>query len=219
MKTRTKWSILTLVVALSGCAASGPTSTSVEHKGSITLVHHRQHVGNKSVDHLEAINAKGVVSSAVVEVYDIGRLPRPDGGMDEAHRYYRVAESPHWNLNLPTKSGTNGRGPKTVTTPPTYSPVPPDQRVADAVADAREAKEKLDKARDDIQKRLSEDNNLRGELEQAQSDNQALQDKLNAAFHTTGKPSPTPETDAQKAAQTSASDLQRWGASIGGTQQ
>jgi hypothetical protein len=207
------------VALLAGCVATGPVSTSVEHKGSITLVHHRQHVGNKSVDHLEAINSKGIVSQAVVEVYEIGRLPDGHGGMSEAHRYYHVAQSPAFDLRLPPKSNTAASGPRTVYTAPNYSPPPKDQRINDAVAEAQQAKQKLDEAKNNIEKRLAEDNNLRGELDQVQQQNQALQQQLDAAMATPQRsPKAPPETDAQKAAQnaTTATDLQRWGQMVQG---
>ena len=98
------------ILSLAGCAA-GPESVTTEHKGKITLVHHRRRTSNGLVDKIEAISAKGVVTQAEIHVYDVGRLPHGDNGMDEAHRYYRVVQSERPNLMLP--KGTQPTGPKT----------------------------------------------------------------------------------------------------------
>ncbi len=106
-------------LSLAGCAA-GPESVTTEHKGKVTIVHHRRRSPNGLVDKIEAISPSGVVTQAEVHVYDVGRLPTGDGGMNEAHRYYRVTQSEHWNLNLPSKSHSGVvSGPRTVYTPPT----------------------------------------------------------------------------------------------------
>jgi hypothetical protein len=202
-------SLFSLAV-LAGCASS-PQVVSVEKKGSVTLVHHRQHFGNKSIDHLEAINAKGVVSQATVEVYDIGRLPDGNGGMREAGRYYRVGQSSHFDLRLPERNGFKATGPKTVFTPPNYSPTPKDQRINDAVAEAKAAKDRLDKASEQIQQRLKDDNVLKGQLQEEVEANQKLQDQLSAAMATPKKPEPS---DAQKAAESSIDPLAQWGQKV-----
>ena len=179
----------------------------MEKKKGVTVVHHRSIRGNKAVDHIETITAKGVLTQATIEVYDIGRLPDGHGGMTEAHRYYRIAQTPAFDLRLPRKSGTTGTGPRTVYTPPNYSPPPNDQRVNDAVAEAQKAKEKLQAAEKEVQARLTQDNALRAELQNQISQNQALTDQLNAAFATShgGAPRPTPTPSA--AAKEAASDI------------
>ena len=80
------------LVSISGCA-SRPESVTTEHKGKVTIVHHRRRTNNGLVDKIEAINPSGVVTQAEVHVYDIGRLPRGDNGVEEAHRYYRIVQS------------------------------------------------------------------------------------------------------------------------------
>ena len=204
------------VCLIAGCANQPHESLSVEHKGKVTIVHHRSRTANGARDKIEAISPNGVVSQAVVEVYDIGRLPDGHGGMNEAHRYYRVAQTPTFDLRLPSKSSTRASGPKTVFTPPNYSPAPKDQRINDAVAEAKEAKAKLDEARKNIEKRLAEDNNLRGQLQEVKDQNQQLTDQLAAAMNTPKREKPAPETDAQKAAEstTAVSDLQKWGQQV-----
>jgi hypothetical protein len=205
-------SSLLVVALLAGCATNPPEQTKVEHKGKTTIIHHRSLTARGARDRIEAISGDGIVSQSVVEVFDIGRLPDGQGGMHEAHRYYRVAESPHFNLNLPQKSSISARGPKTVFTPPNYSPAPQDQRIGDAVAEAKEAKQKLVQAESDVQKRLQADNSLRGELQDQIELNQRLQDQLNAGFSTPNHQKSSAPSDAEKAAQSATSDLQKWGA-------
>jgi hypothetical protein len=206
---------ISFALCLAGCAST-PVSVTTEHKGKVTIVHHRQRAGNGAVDRIEAIAANGTVSQAEVHVYDLGRMPDGNGGMNEAHRYYRVVQSEHWNTNLPRANSTKASGPKTVFTPPNYSPTPKDQRIEDAVTEAKEAKAKLDEARKNIEKRLAEDNNLRGELQQVQDQNQQLTNQLAAAMNTPKREKTQVETDAQKAAEsaTAVSDLQKWGQQV-----
>jgi hypothetical protein len=49
------------ILSLAGCAA-GPESVTTEHKGKVTLVHHRRRTLKGLVDKIEAISAKGVVT-------------------------------------------------------------------------------------------------------------------------------------------------------------
>jgi hypothetical protein len=202
------------VVSLSGCAST-PESVTTGHKGRVTIVHHRRRTNNGSVDKIEAINAKAVVTQAEVHVYDIGRLPHGDNGMDEAHRYYRVVQSQRLNLMLP--QGTHPIGPRTVYTPPNYVTPPKDQRINDAIAQAKQAKEKLEAAAQQVEDRLKEDNNLRGELQAQIDENQRLQDQINAGF-ATPQHSPTlratPQSDAAKAAQAAVDPLVQWGQKV-----
>jgi hypothetical protein len=203
------------VLSLAGCA-SGPESVTTEHKGKVTLVHHRRRTSNGLVDKIEAISAKGVVTQAEIHVYDVGRLPHGDNGMDEAHRYYRVVQSERPNLMLP--KGTQPTGPKTVFTPPNYIPAPKDQRINDAFAEAKKAKEKLEAAAAQVQDRLKEDNNLRGELQAEIDENQRLQDQINAGFYTPQHEKLAPQTEAQKAAESAIDPLVQWGQKVENSQ-
>jgi hypothetical protein len=203
------------ILSLAGCA-TGPESVTTEHKGKVTLVHHRRRTSSGLVDKIEAISAKGVVTQAEIHVYDVGRLPRGDNGMDEAHRYYRVVQSERLNLMLPR--GAQTTGPKTVFAPPNYTPAPKDQRINDAVSEAKKAKEKLEAAAAQVQDRLKEDNNLRGELQAEIDENQRLQDQINAGFNTPQHEKPAPQTDAQKAAESAIDPLVQWGQKVESSQ-
>jgi hypothetical protein len=206
------------VVSIAGCAST-PESVTTEHKGKVTVVHHRRRTNNGLVDRIEAVNANGVVTQAEVHVYDIGRLPHGQYGMDEAHRYYRVVQSQRLNLMLP--QGTHSTGPRTVYTPPNYVPPPKDQRITDAIAQAKEAKEKLEAAARQVEDRLKEDNNLRRELQAQIAENQRLQEQINAGFATPQRsptPRPAPVSDAEKAAQAAVDPLIQWGQKVDGQQ-
>jgi hypothetical protein len=205
-------------VSMTGCAST-PESVTTEHKGKVTIVHHRRRTNNGLVDKIEAINPNGIVTQAEVHVYDIGRLPHGQYGMDEAHRYYRVVQSQRLNLMLPQR--THPTGPRTVYTPPNYVPPPKDQRITDAIAQAKEAKEKLEAAARQVEDRLKEDNNLRGELQAQIAENQRLQEQINAGFATPQRsptPRPTPVSDAEKAAQAAVDPLIQWGQKVDGQQ-
>jgi hypothetical protein len=143
--------------------------------------------------------------------------------MHEAHEYYRVVQTETFDLRLPAKGSVRvSRGPKTVFTPPTYSPPPQSQRINDAVADAMEAKNQLDKARGKIDEQLVNDNNLRGELEALAEQNQRLQDQVNTAL-AMGKSapvaSPSPTSAAAQpgvqAGSQAADSLAQWGQKVG----
>ena len=206
------------LVSIAGCAAT-PESITTEHKGKVTVIHHRRRTNNGLVDKIEAVNPSGLVTQAEVHVYDIGRLPHGQYGMDEAHRYYRVVQSQGLNLMLP--QGTHPTGPRTVYTPPNYVPPPKDQRITDAIAQAKEAKEKLEAAARQVEDRLKEDNNLRGELQAQIAENQRLQEQINAGFATpqhSPTATPTPLSDAEKAAQAAVDPLIQWGQKVDGQQ-
>src|SRR5215469_318864 len=206
------------VLSMAGCAST-PESVTTEHKGKVTVVHYRRHTNNGLVDKIEAINPNGIVTQAEVHIYDIGRLPHGQYGMDEAHRYYRVVQSQRLNLMLP--QGTHPTGPRTVYTPPNYVPPPKDQRITDAIAQAKEAKEKLEAAARQVEDRLKEDNNLRGELQAQIAENQRLQEQINAGFATPQRsptPRPTPLSDVEKAAQAAVDPLIQWGQKVDGQQ-
>ena len=197
-----------ILVSLAGCAA-GPENVTTEHKGKVTIIHHRRKTSSGLVDRLEAINSRGVVTQAEVQVYDIGRLPHREDGVDEAHRYYRIEQSQRPNLMLPKGISS---GPRTVYTPPNYVPPPKDQRINDAIAEANAAREKLEAAAKQVQDRLADDNNLRGELQAQIEENQRLRDQINAGMSSSAHPANTSaQTEAQKAAQDAVSSLMDWG--------
>jgi hypothetical protein len=133
-----------------------------------------------------------------VHAYAVGRLP-VDGGMDEAHLYYRIEQSAHWDLRLPAKKQATAltTGPKEVFYPPTYQPPPHDQRVRDAMeaADqarlaAEQAQRNFESATEDIHKKLQEDNQLKDEIQELLKQNQQLREQLQEG-HTRPAPSPT----------------------------
>ena len=100
------------VLFAAGCAST-PESVTTEHKGKVTIVHHRRRTNSGLVDKIEAIDAKGAVTTAEVHVYDVGRYVDGSGNLHEAHRVYRTVQSARPNLTLPrTVSG----GPRTVYT-------------------------------------------------------------------------------------------------------
>jgi hypothetical protein len=193
---------------LAGCAST-PESVTTEHKGKVLLVHHRRHTSSGLVDRIEAINAKGVVSQAEIHVYDVGRYVDSNGNMHEAHQMYRVAQSSHPVLMLP--KGTHPTGPRTVYTPPNYSPPPNDQRINDAVSEANKAKEKLEAAQKQVEQRLSEDNNLRGALQDQIDENERLKAQIEAGMSTKHSDQ-SPQSDAEKAAAAAVDPLVQWGA-------
>src|SRR5207245_10150708 len=107
-------------------------------------------------------------------------------------------------------------GPRTSYSPPNYSPPPNDQRITDAVAEAKQAKDNLDAATKKIEGRLKDDSALRGELQTEIEDNQRLRDQLNAGMATPkhGDQKQQGQSDAEKAAQAAVDPLQQWGAKV-----
>jgi hypothetical protein len=205
--------LLSMAALLAACAETGPVSTTVEHKGKTTIVHHRHRTTNGAVDHIEAIAANGTVSEAEVHVYDLGRYVDASGNVHEGHKLYRTVQSERPSLMLPKRvSGGPRSGPFA---PANYTPMPNDQRINDAVTEAKQAKEKLDSARSKIDQQLAQDNNLRGEIQDQSQQIADLQSQLNAAMSTQRNQKPAPQTDAEKAAQSATSDLQRWGQTVG----
>ena len=202
-------SFIISALALAGCATHEDVSVE-KHKG-VTLVHHRRHTSNGAVDRIEAVSASGVYSQAEIHVYDVGRLLDSSGNVQEAHRMYRVVQSSQPNLMLPRN--THPSGPRTAFTPPNYTPPPKDQRITDAVAGAYRAKEKLEAATKEVQSRLEQDNVLRGELKDQIDENERLRDQLNAGMNTP-KHQPPPQSDAEKAAQSSVDQLAAWGKQV-----
>jgi len=213
---RTKMRINHLVLSislavLSGCAATGPESITVEKHKGVTVVHHRRHTSNGPVDHIEAISASGAYSQAEIHVYDVGRYIDSSGNVHEGHQIYRVVQLERPNLMLPRK--THPTGPRTVFTPSNYTPLPNDQRITDAVAEANKAKEKLEAATKEVQSRLQQDNVLRGELQDQIDENQRLRDQLNAGMNTPKHEAPA-QSEAEKAAQSGMDSLAAWGRQV-----
>ena len=196
-----------LALLLAGCATH--EQVTAQQKKGLVVVHHRSIHGTKAVDRIETVNAKGVLSQAVVEVYDIGRLPDGHGGLTEAHRYYRVTQTPTFDLRLPRKSGTTGTGPRSVYTPPNYVPPPNDQRVNNAVAQAEKAKEQLQAVQKELQARLDQDNALREQLQNQVNTNEALMQQFQKAFPDSRAP-PTSNSAAAKEAASDVDDLTKW---------
>ena len=135
-----------------------------------------------------------------VHAYAIGRLPNGEGGLDEAHLYYRIEQSAHWDLRLPAKKQATAQttGPKAVFYPPTYQPPPNDQRVRDAMAAAdqarlaaEQAQRNLESATEDIHKKLQEDNQLKDEIQELLKQNQQLRERLEGG-HANQSPTATP---------------------------
>jgi hypothetical protein len=206
-----KYLVLSIsLVALAGCA-TGPEAVSVEKHKGVTVVHHRRHTSNGAVDRIEAISASGSYSQAEIHVYEVGRLVDANGNVHEAHRIYRTVQSVRPNLMLPRN--THPTGPRTSLTAPNYTPPPNDQRINDAIAEAKTAKERLDAAAKKIESRVAEDNALRGELQSQIEDNQRLRDQLNAAMNTP-KHQATTQSDAEKAAQSGMDSLAAWGKQV-----
>ena len=142
-----------------------------------------------------------------VHVYDVGRLPHGQGGMVEAHQYYRIEQSAHWDLRLPSKK-TASTGPRGPFYPPTYQPPPNDQRVRDAVnaADqarlrAEEAKRNFEDATGQVRQRLQEDNQLKDALREQLEINRKLREQQG---NPKASPSPSPSSSSTDA-------LKQWG--------
>jgi hypothetical protein len=208
-------SLLTLS-AFASCAAA-PVITKIDKKkNGVTVVHHISKAKGYARDRMVGINSKGaVVSQAEVKVYDVGRLPDGHGGMREASRYYQIVHSATWDLRLPKKGSDLANGPKTIFTPPNYSEPPNDQRVSDAVADAQEAKRKLDEKTSQLSQSIDQTNVMKGELQDQIDRAQQLANQLKAAFHTE-PPKAKPETDAEKAAANVGTDsLADFGKQVG----
>lgn len=219
MQTKHLIFIISFVVSLGGCTTQEQVVWDSDGKSVVTQ--HQFDLPRISADRTEGLTNRAR-TPAEIHSYDIGRLPRGDGGMDEAHRYYRVVQSDHWDLRLP-KSTSNPTGPKTVFDPPTYVPPPQSDRINNAVNQARyaqqqalEAKQKLEQATQGINQRVQEDNNLRSELQHQIEINQQLRHQIEKGFGTQQNSS-TP--GAFPSSSSSENDpLQQWGKKIDGQQ-
>jgi hypothetical protein len=126
---------------------------------------------------------------------------------------YRVEQSQRPNLMLP--KSTHPTGPRAALTPPNYTPMPNDQRIGDAVAEANKAKEKLEAATKEVQSRLQQDNVLRGELQDQIDENQRLRDQLNAGMNTPKHGGQQQsQSDAEKAVRSGVDSLAAWGKQV-----
>jgi hypothetical protein len=200
-----------VVITLDSCATN-KESVSWEKKKGVTIVHHRSRISSGLVDRIDALGENGVVTRAEIHVYDVGRYVDSSGNMHEAHQMYRVVQPSHPLLILP--KGTHPTGPRTVYTPPNYTPTPNDQRISDAITEARKAKEKLETEQKQIEGRLAEDNNLRGELQVQIDENERLRAQIDAGMSAakhSEQSGATAPTDAEKAAQAAVDPLVQWG--------
>lgn len=200
-------SLVVCVIAASSCAATHE-KTYWEKKGGKVIIHHVRHTPKGEADRTEMLTSKPMTPDEI-HVYDLGRIPDGNGGMHEAHRYFRVVQDEHYDLRLPAADKLKPTGPKTVFTPPTYQKPPESQRINDAVAEVNQAKDKLDEARGKAEQQLATDNSLRGELQNQIDENQRLHDQLSAAMSTPQKTAP--QSDATKAGQTVGDPLAEWG--------
>jgi len=199
------------VATLASCSTTHQESVTWEKKKGVTVIHHRSRTSSGLVDRIDALGKNAIVSRAEIHVYDVGRLPHGENGMDEAHRYYRVVQSPRPILSLP--KGAPAKGPRTVFTPPNYTPPPQDQRINDAVAEAKRAKEELEAAEKQVQERLNADNNLRGQLQAQIDENERLRAQIEAGM-STKHGDPSAQTDAEKAAAAAVDPLVQWGKQV-----
>ena len=138
-------------------------------------------------------------------------MPNADGGMDEAHRYYRVVQSETWDLRLPVRVSPS-KGPKTVFNPPNYSPMPNEQRVQAAVADLQDSKSKLDAVRNQAEQQMAADKNTQDQLAQQGQD---IQSQIQAAMSAHSQAAPSPVTPAGQAGAQAVDPLASWGQTVG----
>jgi hypothetical protein len=204
-----------LVAMLCASCATKEHTYWTKKRGTI-IVHHVRRINGQTRDRTERLTSN-TLKPAEIHAYDLGRLPDGNGGMHEAHEYYRVVQSETFDLRLPSDGKAHvTRGPKTVFTPPTYSPPPESQRLNDAIAEAQASKEKLDQTRGAVEQQLANDNNLRGEMQGLLEQNQRLQDQVNTAL-AMGKSAPmaSPSPSTARQAGTQAVDpLVQWGQKV-----
>ena len=212
------------LLLLAGCATKETTYWQKDKKHHAIVVHHVRKSFGRVHDRTEALSTK-IMTPAEVAVYDVGRLPDGHGGMSEAHRYYRVVQSEHFDLRLP-ETGKDWRyggakkpaGPERLFYAPTYTPPPQSERITDAVNRAQErerqaeaAKKQLQNATQKVTDRISEDNVLREELQNQVEANEELKRQIDrgvdGSFSTHhGAPAVTPQSGSDA--------LANWGTSI-----
>jgi hypothetical protein len=181
---------ISFALCLAGCAnQAAVTYWEKNKKTKKIVVHHITRSFGRVHDRTEELSAK-VVTPSEIHVYDVGRLPDGNGGMSEAHRYYRVVQSEHFDLRLPEtgkgwKYAPKPTGPKKMFYAPTYTPPPQSERITDAVSRAQDkerqavaAKKQLEDATGRIRDRLNEDNNLRQELQNEMEANEELKRQI-----------------------------------------
>ena len=212
------------LLLLAGCATKETTYWQKDKKHHAIVVHHVRKSFGRVHDQTEELSTK-VMTPAEVAVYDIGRLPDGHGGMSEAHRYYRVVQSEHFDLRLPEadkdwKYGGSKKptGPKKLFYSPTYTPPPQSERITNAVNRARgaerqaqEAKKQLEAATSKVTDRISEDNVLREELRNQLEANEELKRQIDKGVDgsfSTHHPAPAATPQSGNDA------LANWGASV-----
>ena len=217
---------ISFALCLVGCAnQTGVTYWEKNKKTKKIVVHHITRSFGRVHDRTEVLTAK-VVTPSEVHVYDVGRLPDGNGGMSEAHRYYRVVQSEHFDLRLPETGkdwkyggATKPTGPKKMFYAPTYTPPPQSERITDAVSRAQEkerqaveAKKQLEDATGKIKDRLNEDNNLREELQNEMEANEELKRQIDKGVEGSFSTRHAPATSATPLP---ANDpLAQWGSQI-----
>ena len=94
-------------------------------------------------------------------------------------------------------------------------------RLSQAPVEGTVAKEKLDEARGKIERQLTSDNALRGELQTEIDENQRLRDQINAGFSTPqhATPARSPASEPAKAGAIAVDPLEQWGQKVGNSQQ
>ena len=206
--------LISFALCVAGCATKEEVYWQKGNKGSKVVIHHVKRSFGRVRDRTEELTAK-VVTPAEIAVYDVGRMPDGNGGMSEAHRYYRVVQSDHFNLRWPEngkpwKYGPQPTGPKKSFWAPTYTPPPQSERITDAVNRAQEkerqaedAKKQLKDATQKVTDRISQDNVLREELQNQLEANEELKRQIDkgvdGSFSTHHGPAtsatPQPATD------------------------
>lgn len=217
---------ISFALCLVGCANQARVTYWEKNKKTKKIVvHHITRSFGHVHDRTEVLTAK-VVTPSEIHVYDVGRLPDGNGGMSEAHCYYRVVQSEHFDVRLPETgkdwkygSAKKPTGPKKMFYAPTYTPPPQSERITDAVSRAQEkerqaieAKKQLEDATGRIKERLNEDNNLREELQNEMEANEELKRQIDKGVEGSFSTRHPPATNATPLP---ANDpLAQWGSQI-----
>lgn len=216
--------VTSFALCLVGCANQAPvTYWEKNKKTNKIVVHHVTRSFGRVHDRTEELSAK-VVTPSEIHVYDVGRLPDGNGGMSEAHRFYRVVQSERFDLRLPEtdknwKYGPKPTGPKKSFYAPTYTPPPQSERITDAAnraqekeRQAQEAKKQLEDATGKIKERLNDDNNLREELQNELEANEELKRQIDKGVDGSFSAHHAPATSATP--QRANDPLAQWGTQI-----